>query len=266
LGGTRPVASSATVAPRAEARIFRWKRATLAPSANCADRPGSLDAVVSGSIRSEVDAFQIHLGFFPCRRNSGRRERRGRAFNGQSHRQNQRAHSWSADRPETYGRYQVLQTESDPTGAFGLTLPSQGDYAISVDRTSYYLYKSDALRIDTSPFELQVSLESIHELQTSVDVTASRGSFDMERTAPQNTLSSRTLFDIPFPNQNNLRSGLRMLSGLVQDSRGCIHVYGAAEEQTHHNFEGFQLNDPLTGRLDAHMSLEAVESVDAAPG
>lgn len=70
------------------------------------------------------------------------------------------------------GGDQSLQTESDPTGAFELSLPWQGDYAISVDRTSYYLYKSDALRIDTSPFELQVTLESIHELQTSVDVTA----------------------------------------------------------------------------------------------
>lgn len=161
---------------------------------------------------------------------------------------------------------QGIQTESDPTGAFLLILPAPGSYAISVDRQSYYIYKAAAMQIDTSPFELQISLESIHELQTSVDVTASRGSFDMERTAPQNTLSSRTLFDIPFPNQNSLRSGLRMLPGLVQDSRGGIHIYGAAEEQTHHNFEGFQLNDPLTGRLDARMSLEAVESVEAAPG
>ncbi|MBI2688428.1 MAG: TonB-dependent receptor [Acidobacteria bacterium] len=164
------------------------------------------------------------------------------------------------------GGDQVLQTESDRTGAFGLLLPAAGEYAISVDRTSYYLYKAASLRIDSSPFELHVLLESVHELRTSVEVTASPGTFDMERTAPQNTLSSRTLFDVPFANQNSLRSGLRMLPGLVQDSRGGIHIYGAAEEQTHHNFEGFQLNDPLTGRLDARMSLEAVESVEAAPG
>ena len=164
------------------------------------------------------------------------------------------------------GGVQTLRTQSDPTGFFALTLPSTGDYAISIDKQAFYLHKIESLRIEASPLEIHISLESIHELQTKVEVSASQGSFDMDRTAPQNTLSSRTLFDVPFPNQNSLRSGLRMLPGLVQDARGGIHIYGSAEEQTHHNFEGFQLNDPLTGKLEARMSLEAVESVDAAPG
>ena len=160
----------------------------------------------------------------------------------------------------------VFETESEPTGAFALVLPAPGDYSLSVDRQGYYIYKSSSLHIETSPFELNVSLDGVHELQTSIEVTSPKGTFDMERTAPQDTLSSRTLFDIPFPNQNSLRSGLRLLPGLVQDARGGIHLYGSAEEQTHYSFEGFQLNDPLTGRLDARMSLEAVESIDATSG
>ena len=85
---------------------------------------------------------------------------------------------------------------------------------------------------------------------------------DMDRTTPETTLSSRTLYDIPFPNQNSLRSGLRLIPGLVQDSNGGIHLFGGSEAQAQYTFEGFQLNDPLTGRFEARMSLESVQSVD----
>jgi hypothetical protein len=160
---------------------------------------------------------------------------------------------------------QTFEAESDPTGSFSLLLTTAGEYSISVDRQGYYVYAAPSLRIESTAFELTIALDGVHELRSSIEVSAPKGTFD-EKTAPQNTLSSKTLFDIPFPNQNSLRSGLRMLPGLVQDARGGIHLYGSAEEQTHHNFEGFQLNDPLTGRLEARMSLEAVESVDASPG
>ena len=85
---------------------------------------------------------------------------------------------------------------------------------------------------------------------------------DMDRTTPQTTLSSRTLYNIPFPDQNSLRSGFRLIPGVLQDSGGGLHLFGGAETQTEFTFEGFQLNDPLTGRLDARMSLEAIQSVD----
>lgn len=159
-----------------------------------------------------------------------------------------------------------FEAESDPTGAYSLTLPDAGSYAVSADREGYYVYKLDALAIQASPFELGITLAGTHEMATSLEVSTERGTFDMERSVPETTLSSRTLFDIPFPNQNSLRSGLRMLPGVVQDGRGGIHLHGAAEEQTHHSLEGFQLNDPLTGKLEARLSLEAVESVDASPG
>ena len=89
------------------------------------------------------------------------------------------------------GESQTFETESDPTGAFILLLPAPGDYSISVDRQGFYVYNTSSLRIEAPPFELIVSLDGVHELQTSINVTAPKGSFDMERTATQNTLSSR---------------------------------------------------------------------------
>jgi len=159
------------------------------------------------------------------------------------------------------------QAISDPTGFFDLRLPGPGQYSLRVDREGFYVVSRPDVTVPSAvagapPFELHISLESIHEIQTAVEVKGEVGLADMDRVTPQTTLSSRTLFDVPFPNPNSLRSGLLTVPGLVQDTSGGIHLFGGAEDQAQYSFEGFQLNDALTGRFDARMSLESVESAD----
>jgi len=157
---------------------------------------------------------------------------------------------------------------SDPTGAFVLLLPEPGAYSLKVDREGFYVVTQASVAVPATapeepPFELHVALASIHEIRSSIEVKGGDpGMIDMDLVTPQTTLSSRTLYDVPFPDQNNLRSGLRMMPGVVQDSTGGIHLFGGSEDQSQYSFEGFQLNDPLTGRFDARMSLESVQSVD----
>jgi len=160
-----------------------------------------------------------------------------------------------------------FEATSDPTGAFVMVLPEPGSYALKVDREGFYVFSDPAMEIPVPspgapPFELHVTLQTIYEIKDSVEVSGQPGMVDMDRTTPETTLSSRTLYDIPFPNQNSLRSGLRLIPGLVQDSNGGIHLFGGSEAQAQYTFEGFQLNDPLTGRFEARMSLESVQSVD----
>ena len=116
-------------------------------------------------------------------------------------------------------------------------------------------------------YKVHITLESVHELSTVVDVKAQAGLTDVDRVTPQATLSSRTLYDVPFPNQNSLRNGLRLVPGVIQDGTWELHFFGGAENQAQYSFIGFQLNDAITGRFDARMSLEAVEAVEvqAAP-
>lgn len=159
---------------------------------------------------------------------------------------------------------------SDPTGNFVLELPAAGQYSLKVDREGFYVVTESTVTVPeraagAPPFEMHISLESIHQISSTIDVKGAVGLTDMDRVTPQTTLSSRTLYDVPFPNQNSLRSGLRMIPEVVQDSTGGIHLFGGSEEQAQYSFEGFQLNDPLTGRFEARMSLESVESVDVQP-
>ena len=151
---------------------------------------------------------------------------------------------------------------SDATGSFVVQLPAAGEYILRVDREGFYVISARPVAVTATPLELHIALQSVYEIRSSIDVKGEPGMIDMDRVNPQTTLSSRTLYDVPFPNQNNLRSGLRMLPGVVQDSTGGIHLFGGSENQAEYSFEGFQLNDPLTGRFDARMSLESVQSVD----
>jgi Carboxypeptidase regulatory-like domain len=161
----------------------------------------------------------------------------------------------------------ALHAVSDPNGSFTVQLPAAGVYSLKVEREGFYVVSEPSVDVPPNslegpPFELHVALQSIHEIRTAIEVKGEPGTIDMDRVTPQTTLSSRTLYDVPFPNQNDLRSGLRMIPGVVQDSGGGVHLYGGSEDQSQYSFEGFQLNDPLTGRFDARMSLESVQSVD----
>ncbi len=136
---------------------------------------------------------------------------------------------------------------SDPTGVFEMTLPEPGAWAFKVDREGFYVFSDPALEIPApgaAPLELHVALQTIYEISNSVVVKGQPGDVDMDRTTPETTLSSRTLYDIPFPDQSSLRSGLRLIPGLIQDSTGGIHLFGGSESQPDSTFEGFQLNDP----------------------
>lgn len=159
---------------------------------------------------------------------------------------------------------------SDATGFFALQLPSPGVYSLRVDRDGFYVVTQPEIPVPANvpgapPFDLHIPLESIHEIKATVEVKGEVGLADMDRVTPQTTLSSRTFYDVPFPNPNSLRSALRTIPGLIQDPTGGIHLFGGSEDQAQYSFEGFQLNDPLTGDFDARMSLESVESVDVQP-
>jgi hypothetical protein len=168
-----------------------------------------------------------------------------------------------ADVPATRSFHAI----SDPTGAFVLQLPGPGAYSVKVDREGFYVVSEPTVLVPANasggaPFELNIALHSTNEIRSTIEVKGDPGTIDMDRVTPQTTLSNRTLYDVPFPNQNNLRSGLRMIPGVIQDSSGGVHLFGGSEDQAQYSFEGFQLNDPLTGNFDARMSLESVQSVD----
>lgn len=160
----------------------------------------------------------------------------------------------------------MAEAISDPAGGFQCGVPGAGKYKLEVDREGYFQLTKPDFTLESPAGDLQLILNSVREVVQSMDVTANPGDVALDRTSPQQTLSGNDLLNVPYPATNTLRNAMRIMPGMVQDGRGGVHMNGAAEEQTLYTLEGFQINDPLTGRFESRLSVESVQSLEATSG
>jgi len=160
----------------------------------------------------------------------------------------------------------VFRGFSDPLGRFQIEVPRDGTYDLSAELDGYYKSSSKALSIVGDTEGALITLEPVREQSESIEVTAPPPAIDMDTTAARRLLTSREVIDIPYPNTNDLRSALRTVTGVVRDNRGGLHVNGAAEDQVLYTLNGFNLNDPLSGRFESRLSVESIENVEITSG
>lgn len=155
---------------------------------------------------------------------------------------------------------------TDPTGAFHLTLPSPAEYRVSAEREGYFALQDRPVNLTEGTTDLNLVLNRLREVVESVDVNASISNIALDSTASQTTLTGNDILNIPYPTTNNLKNAMRVMPGVVQDSQGELHVSGGSTEQVQYMLDGFNISDPLTGRLDSRLSVEAVQTVEVTTG
>src|SRR5262245_45182870 len=69
------------------------------------------------------------------------------------------------------------------------------------------------------------------------------------------------MVDIPYP--TNLKNAMALSPGIVRDAAGGIRINGRQENQVLYTLQGFNITNPLTGRFDTRLSVEAVQSLSA---
>ncbi|MBL8178044.1 MAG: TonB-dependent receptor [Bryobacterales bacterium] len=163
------------------------------------------------------------------------------------------------------GAGDAIRATSDPTGNFSADLAA-GAYDVTVEREGFFLLKRAGLSVNGGESDALFTLTRVREVIESVDVDANPGVVDMDRTTPQVSLSGSDLLNVPYPSTNTLRNTFRIIPGMVEDGRGGVHLHGGAEEQTLYTLDGFQINDPLTGKFDSRISVEGVQSLEATGG
>lgn len=159
-----------------------------------------------------------------------------------------------------------LQAIADPTGAFVFHLERGGDYLISAEREGYFRLQDRPARVDGSAQEITLVLNHVREVFERVTVAYSPPAIDFDRTAPQERLTNTEILAVPYPTSSNLRNVMRVLPGVTQDAKGGIHLNGGAEEQVLYTLDGFQINDPLTGRFESRLSVESVRTMEISTG
>jgi len=161
---------------------------------------------------------------------------------------------------------QSIPAESDPTGAFRLTLAEPGSYLITVSKPGFFALMDHPADLREGPNEVALTLNHIRNTSESVNVSSSESRIDIEQTELQRQLSGPQILEVPYPSSHDLRNALALLPGVVTGPAGDLHFDGGAENQVEYVLDGFNISDPLTGTFSAHMPLEAVQSLDFLNG
>ncbi len=151
---------------------------------------------------------------------------------------------------------------SDPTGAFHLELDSPGDCHINAQKEGFFLLRDRAITLMPGDNVVTLVLNHQRGLHDSINVSYSPPAVNPEEIRAVRRLVSTELIGIPFPNTSDLRNALPALPGIVQDSRGNLHMQGSSADQTYWTLDGFNITDPLTGKLDTRLSIEGIRTVE----
>src|SRR5262249_51161264 len=130
----------------------------------------------------------------------------------------------------------------------------------------YLAAKNLVVEVHPGMPEFYLVLNHAKEVLQSVDVSASPQAIDVEQTQSERHLSGIQILDVPYPSSHSLREAMRLMPGQVEDSTGGLHFDGGREDQTNYLLDGFNVSDPLTGHLNARVSVEAVSTLDYLSG
>ena len=155
----------------------------------------------------------------------------------------------------------TLAATTDEAGSFKLTLPEAGDYTIRAERLGFYRYEGAAQRLDRDA-QLTVTLNHQQEFSEKVNVTASSPVIDPQRPAEHKELDNTEVLAIPNPNDQDYRSALPLLDGVVQDNQGGLHFNGGNSNQANYTLDGFNISNPVTGTLDARINVETIQAMN----
>jgi carboxypeptidase family protein len=160
----------------------------------------------------------------------------------------------------------AVRAVSDPTGRFTVAAPTAGDYLVDAECTGFFPVKGLSVHLREAGPEVHLVLNHAKEILQSVDVTGSPSPIDVEKTDSDRRLSGIQILDVPYPSTHSLRNAMSIMPGVIEDPSGGLHFDGGKENQTNYLLDGFNISDPLTGLLDARVSVESVQALDYLSG
>lgn len=155
---------------------------------------------------------------------------------------------------------------ADSSGKYQAVFAGPGQYLVDIERSGHFPLRNQAITVGEGDNEIDFTLNRLREVFESVEVSAAPPPIDMDTTETRETVSASHIVNVPYPTTNDLRNALRIIPGVVQDARGGLHINGGQENQTLYTLDGFNITDPLTGRFESRLSIEAVQTVDVMGG
>ena len=151
---------------------------------------------------------------------------------------------------------------SDPAGNFHATLPAAGEYAVRAERLGFFVFTENGRTFEAQLHQLTIQLNHLQEFSDRVDVTYSPPAVDPQQTSERKELANAEIQGVPYPAPQDYRNALPLLNGVVQDNAGRVHFNGGDTNQANYTLDGFNISDPVTGRLDTRVNIETIQSMD----
>jgi hypothetical protein len=151
---------------------------------------------------------------------------------------------------------------SDEAGNFRLTSLKIGEYGVRAERVGFFVYTGKATEFEAGTNQLTIRLNHLQEFADKIDVTYSPPAIDPQQTSERKELSNAEIENIPYPAPHDYRNALPLLDGVVQDNAGRAHFNGGNTNQSNYTLDGFNISDPVTGTLEARVSIDTIQSMD----
>ena len=155
-----------------------------------------------------------------------------------------------------------LIASSDVAGNFQLILPEAGEYKVRAERLGFFVYQGPGQQFDPEPHQLTITLNHLQEFADSVDVVYSPPAIDLQQPADRKELNNTEIESVPYPAPQDYRNALPMMDGVVQDNLGRVHFNGGDTNQTSYALDGFNIADPVTGRLDTRLNIDSIQTME----
>jgi len=138
-----------------------------------------------------------------------------------------------------------------------LELPAAGEYAIRAERLALSL-PGHGQRFDAASTQLTITLNHQQEFRNGSMSRTRLGHRFAAALRSQGTLNAE-IQAIPYP-RAGLPHALPMMDGVVQDNAGRAHFNGGDHQPDQLQLDGFNVSDPVTGRLEARVNIETIQS------
>jgi len=151
---------------------------------------------------------------------------------------------------------------SDEAGNFRATLPGGGTYSIRAERSGFFLYVNRGQEFEPAGSQLTIRMNHEQQFADRIDVTYSPPAIDPQQTSERKELTNTEIQGVPYPAPQDYRNALPLLNGVVQDNLGRVHFNGGDTNQTNYTLDGFNMSDPVTGRLETRLNIDSIQTMD----
>jgi hypothetical protein len=160
----------------------------------------------------------------------------------------------------------TYKTETDEAGRFTLRKLPTGDYKAEVHKDGFFLLSDQAIKLHAGVNEVSFTLNHAQEVHEQVQVAAPANQIDTQDTSQRSTLNARDIRDIPVPSTHVLAQSLIALPEIVRDNRSDLHTAGARSADVQYLHDGFEIGDPINGKLTSRFNVDATRTAEVQTG